>query len=69
MDVLPGSLGYPLPVKQTGSLSIAGVAMRADQVMQIANRLGGDALAQKLQRAIANDNTIVALTNEDRTGC
>ena len=48
------------------TISLSGVATRAEDVPRIAGKLGGDTLAQKLERAIANKNTIVALTLEDR---
>ena len=48
------------------TISLSGVATRAEDVLRIAGKLDGDTLAQKLERAIANQNTIVALTLEDR---
>ena len=47
-------------------ISLAGVAVRVENVRLLAGRLGGDELAQKLERAVANDNAIVALSMEDR---
>ena len=48
------------------TISLSGVATRAEDVVRIASKLGDDALARKLERAVANHNTIVALTLEDR---
>ena len=48
------------------TISLSGVATRAEHVLRIASKLGDDALAGKLERAVANHNTIVALTLEDR---
>jgi len=38
------------------------------QVRFLANKLGGDPVAEKLERAIANDNTIVALNQRNGSG-
>ncbi len=48
------------------SISLSGVPTHAEDVLRIASKLGGDTLAQKLERAIASRNTIVALGIEDR---
>ena len=48
------------------SISLSGIGIRVEDVLRIASKLDGDTLAQKLERAIANHNTIVALTLEDR---
>ena len=50
----------------SGVLSLCGVAVRADKVRVLADRVGRGELAQKLERAVANDNTIVALNVEER---
>ena len=47
-------------------ISISGVATRVEDALRIAHKLGRDPLAQKLERAIAHHNSIVALTVEDR---
>ena len=47
-------------------ISLAGVAVRVEYVGLLAGRLGGDEVAQKLERAVANGNAIVALSLEDR---
>jgi hypothetical protein len=46
--------------------SLCGTAVRADRVQLLATMLGGDGLAEKLERAVANRNTIVALSFEER---
>jgi hypothetical protein len=45
---------------------LSGTSVRPDAVRLLATLLGGDALAQKLDRAVANGNSIVALSIEDR---
>lgn len=50
----------------SGVLSLCGVAVRADKVRVLADMLGPSALAQKLDRAVVNGNTIVALNAEER---
>lgn len=47
-------------------ISISGVATRVEDALRIAHKLDRDPLAQKLERAIANHNSIVALTVDDR---
>jgi hypothetical protein len=47
-------------------ISLAGVAVRVENVRLLADRLGDNELARKLERAVANDNSIVALSMEDR---
>ena len=44
---------------------VAGTTLRADQVRQLAVMLDGE-LAAKLDRAVTNKNSIVALTIADR---
>lgn len=48
------------------AVSLCGIAVRADRVRLLASKLGDDQLAQKLERAVANDNTIVALDRDER---
>jgi hypothetical protein len=48
------------------SVMLSGTSVRSDAVRLLATLLGGDALAQKLDRAVANGNSIVALSIEDR---
>lgn len=45
---------------------LSGSAVRADNVHLLATMLDGDELATKLERAITNNNTIVALSIADR---
>ena len=40
--------------------------MRVENVRRLVDRLGDNELARKLERAVANDNPIVALAIEDR---
>jgi hypothetical protein len=49
------------------TLSIAGETVRREHVHRLAAMLGGDVLGAKFERALDNDNTIVALTSDDRT--
>jgi hypothetical protein len=53
-------------VASLGTISLSGVATRVDDVRRIATKLGDDTFARKLERAVANHNTIVAITLEDR---
>jgi hypothetical protein len=49
------------------TLSLCGTAVRADGVKLLAGMLPpGDELAEKLNRALANENTIVALSMDER---
>ena len=50
----------------SGVLSLGGIAVRADKVRALADKLGPSELAQKLERAVANNNTIVALNVGER---
>ena len=45
---------------------LSGSAVRTDNVQLLATMLQGDELATKLERAITNNNTIVALSIADR---
>ena len=47
-------------------VSLCGVSIRADSVRALAGRLDDDPLGEKLKRAVANDNTIVALSFAER---
>jgi hypothetical protein len=42
------------------------MAVGVDNVRLLASKCDGDELAQKLERAVTNENTIVALSVEDR---
>ena len=48
------------------SVSLCGVPVRAEGVRLLASKLEGDVLAQKLERALVNNNSIVALSFEER---
>jgi hypothetical protein len=48
------------------SISLCGVPVRAENVRLLARKLEGDVVAQKLERALVNDNSIVALSFEER---
>lgn len=45
---------------------LSGLTVRTENVQLLANMLQGDQPAEKLERAITNDNTIVALSVADR---
>ena len=45
---------------------LSGSTLRTENVQLLASMLDGDELAAKLERAITNDNTIVALSIADR---
>jgi hypothetical protein len=57
---------YSARLASLSHVSLCGVAVRVENVLLLADKLGGDELAQKLERAVANDNSIVALSLEDR---
>jgi hypothetical protein len=63
---MAGAALKPCTEVTSGVLSLCGVAVRADKVRVLAARVGRGELAQKLERAVANDNTIVALNVEER---
>jgi hypothetical protein len=42
------------------------VPVRAENVRLLASKLDGDAIAQKLERALVNQNSIVALSFDER---
>jgi hypothetical protein len=63
---MAGRAVKPCTEGASGVLSLCGVAVRADKVRVLADRLGRGELAQKLERAVANDNTIIALNVEER---
>ena len=48
------------------SVSLCGTAVRADGVHLLASMFPGDELAEKLNRAVANGNSIVALSMDER---
>ena len=45
---------------------LSGSPVRTDNVELLASMLDGDQLAVKLERAVANENSIVALSLDDR---
>jgi hypothetical protein len=47
-------------------ISLCGLPVGAENVRLLAGKLEGDPLALKLERALANDNSIVALSFEER---
>jgi hypothetical protein len=48
------------------AISLCGVPVRVDALRLLRGKLGETELAQKLERAVANDNTIVALSTQER---
>lgn len=56
-----------MPRNTRAAISLCGLPVRAENVRLLARRLEGDPLAQKLERAVTNDNSIVALSVEERT--
>ena len=55
-----------MPVTTRAAISLCGLDVRADSIRLLASKLNGDPLATKLERALANDNSIVALSFEER---
>ena len=55
-----------MPRKTRAAVSLCGLPVRAENVRLLARKLEGDPLAQKLERALTNDNSIVALSFEER---
>ena len=47
-------------------MNVAGTTMRTENVLVLAGLVHDDELSAKLERAITNDNPIVALTQDDR---
>ena len=47
-------------------MNVAGTTMRTENVLVLAGLVHDDELSAKLERAIRNDNPIVALTQDDR---
>ena len=47
-------------------MNVAGTAMRTENVLVLAGLVHDDELSAKLERAVRNDNPIVALTQDDR---
>jgi hypothetical protein len=47
-------------------MTLSGTAVRNENVLLLASMFDGDELAEKLERAVANDNSIVALSVHDR---
>lgn len=52
--------------RRTNSVMLCGTPVQDEKVRLLASMLGGDTLAQKLERAVENRNAIVALSVEDR---
>jgi hypothetical protein len=48
------------------ALTLAGETVRSEHVQQLASMLDGHPLGTKLQRALDNGNTLVALSTDDR---
>lgn len=48
------------------AVSLCGLPVRVENVRLLAGKLEGDQLAQKLERAVVNGNSIVALSVEER---
>jgi hypothetical protein len=48
------------------AISLCGLPVRAENVRQLARRLEGLPLGEKLERALHNNNSIVALDYEER---
>ena len=48
------------------AISLCGLPVRAESVRLLASKLEGDQLAQKLERALVHNNSIVALSVEER---
>lgn len=59
-------MSRPLRTGSPPAVSLCGLPVRAENVRLLASRLDGDNLAQKLERALANGNVIVALSVEER---
>jgi hypothetical protein len=55
-----------MPGTTRAAISLCGLPVRAENVRLLAARLEGDPLALKLERALANNNSIVALSFEER---
>jgi hypothetical protein len=47
-------------------VSLCGLPVRVESVRALAGRLEGEPLGRKLERAVANDNSIVALSFDER---
>jgi hypothetical protein len=47
-------------------MNLSGIAVRNESVLLLASMFGGDELAEKLERAVCNANSIVALSVDDR---
>jgi hypothetical protein len=47
-------------------VSLCGLPVRIESVRALAGRLEGEPLGQKLERAVVNDNSIVALSFDER---
>jgi hypothetical protein len=47
-------------------MTLSGTDVRTENVLVLASMFDGDELAEKLKRAVSNDNSIVALSLHDR---
>ena len=47
-------------------MNLSGTSLRSEQVLRLAELLDKDELAVKLERAVANSNSIVALSTSER---
>lgn len=55
-----------MPRVTRAAISLCGLPVRAENVRLLASKLEGDPLAGKLERAVVNGNSIVALSYEER---
>ena len=55
-----------MPRTTRAAISLCGLPVRAENVRLLASKLEGDQLAQKLERALVHNNSIVALSVEER---
>lgn len=65
---LRSDLCRPLRWSSNGrkTMNLSGIAVRNESVLLLASMFGGDELAEKLERAVCNANSIVALSVDDR---
>ncbi len=59
-------MANPTRAGSRSAISLCGLSVRVEAVRLLAGKLEGDQLAQKLERAVANNNSIVALSVEER---
>jgi hypothetical protein len=55
-----------MPRTTRAAISLCGLPVRAESVRLLARKLEGDQLALKLERALVHNNSIVALSVEER---